>query len=60
MIKNWVQKFWALIILLILIAVALLSFANPTWYQTYQSLVWAAAALSTLILWSFRNKELDK
>jgi hypothetical protein len=59
-VKDWIQKNWALIVLLILFGIALLGFSNPPWYQTYQSIVWAAAALLTLLLWSIRKKERDE
>ncbi|MCD4751766.1 MAG: hypothetical protein K8R40_01710 [Anaerolineaceae bacterium] len=58
-IIKWIQKHWALPVLIILLMIALLTFANPPWYQTYQSLVWAAGALLTLLLWSVRKKEMD-
>lgn len=40
--------------------IAVLGVVNPLWYQRYQSLLWAAAAvLLTIFLWIIRKQTED-
>jgi hypothetical protein len=55
--KEFVRRYWSLFVMLIFLAIAFISFANPPWYQQYAALVWAAAALLTIFFWANRSKE---
>ncbi|MEE4193991.1 MAG: hypothetical protein V2J07_02220 [Anaerolineae bacterium] len=59
LLKVFFQKYWALFIMVLIVIVALLGVGAPSWYQTYQSLVWAIAFIIALIFWTMRKKDED-
>jgi hypothetical protein len=58
--KEFVCRYWSLFVMLILLGIAFLAFSNPPWYQQYAALVWAAAALLTILFWANRDKDQEK
>ena len=57
LLKTIIQRYWALLIMILIVIVALIGVAVPNWYQTYQSMVWAFAFIIALILWTMRKKD---
>ena len=54
---TFVRRFWSLFVMLVLLTIAFMAFANPPWYQQYHALIWAAAALLTIFFWVVRKQD---
>lgn len=59
LLKTFIQKYWALMIMIMIGVIAVFAVVGPGWFQSYQFIVWSIAFLISVILWSMRkqNKE---
>lgn len=57
LLKTFIQKYWALLIMILIGIIAILGVINPPWYQAYQSILWAAAVILTIVFWMMRKKD---
>jgi len=59
LIKNLIQRYWALLIMILFGIIAVIGVVSPGWFQDYQAAVWSIAIAIGIVLWSMRKKDKD-